>query len=60
MENNKFANFNHDNIIEYFSTLKCNNCPFKKECDSMYDTIRMYTTSAFTLCAVFENRHCAF
>ena len=57
MKNNKFANFNHDNIVEYFSTLNCNNCSFKKECNSMYEHIRMYTTSTFTLCGVFENSH---
>lgn len=41
-----------DDIREFFHECKCDNCPFRVECQNMKDEIRKSTTGTFTLCDV--------
>jgi len=41
-----------EDIINFFRETKCDNCPFKTECDKMYYEIRKSTTNTFDLCTV--------
>lgn len=41
-------------IIEFFKSQKCETCPFKKECDSLYQVTRAASTNAHNICdAIF-------
>lgn len=46
-----------EDIIIFFRETKCENCPFKTECDNMYQVIRRYTADeTFDLCTVISGR----
>lgn len=41
-------------IIEFFKSQKCETCPFKKECDNLYQVTRAASTNAHNICdAIF-------
>lgn len=51
------VSLSRNDIIEYFSKLKCDNCPLGEECGKMYNRIRRATTDAFGLCEVMNFKY---
>lgn len=45
----------HDDIVEFFSKVRCSDCPFCKECHDMFHKLRETSTNTFNLCNAIQN-----
>lgn len=52
---NKINGLTREDIINFFSH-GCGVCPFREECDNMYNRVRCSTTDTFVLCDVIKGR----
>lgn len=41
----------HDDIVEFFNKLRCNECPFNKECEKLF-----HTFLSDTICATLKGK----
>jgi hypothetical protein len=47
-----------EDILNYFERVYsdgCKKCPFKPECDNVYQATRRHSTDTFVLCSAIEN-----